>query len=85
MPYERKTPRTVQKVIGEIDPNRLYTLRRVMECVGLGRVSLSEGVEAGYIRKHYTGHHVYIRGADVIEWILAHDARGNLKPKKLTA
>lgn len=58
-----------RRCIGEIYPDGMYTIERVMELIGLGRESLYEGMKVGVIQRYFFGHRVYVEGSDVIAWI----------------
>ena len=66
---QRPTRMKARECIGEIHPDAMYTMRRLLEVSGIGRVSLTEGVKSGVIKKHGDGRRVWVEGKDVIAWI----------------
>lgn len=71
--------REKRECLGEIYPDGVYTVSRVMELIGLGRMSIADATAAGVVKKHLCGNRVYVKGQDVIDWITKHDAHGEIK------
>jgi len=56
---------------GEIDPNRMYSLTRIIEILGIGKAGLRSMRRAG-LPVRYVGRNAFYFGGDVIDWVRSH-------------
>ncbi len=70
-----RVKRGPRECIGEIWPDAMYSLDRVMELIGIGYEQIAQGVRDGIIKKYPAGIRIYIEGRDVIAWIKSQGAK----------
>lgn len=61
--------RKVRRVIGVLDPTKLYTTEGAMRFGGMGRETLALARRSGKVRPIDIGRRTYYRGDELIEWI----------------
>ena len=77
-------PGRVQRVLGELCPNRLYTREGCMRFAGIGNDSLAQARQSGMVKPLECGRRLYYRGSELIAWI-EHQHAANVKNAERTA